>query len=79
MESLVYDMGVKDLFLYRNALNGKAGIQKSTCKACAPVRDLVVWLFILNVFKFCLPLGNSSAFPWRFAVVSWRTDFEIAL
>lgn len=68
---------VKDLFVYqkwmkRLYLNEKADVQKSTCKACAPVCEFVICPFILNVCKFIFLLGNSSAFPWCFAVVSWK-------
>lgn len=61
---------LRTYFCIRSALNGKAEVQKSICKACAPVCEFLVCLFILKVFKFCFPLGNSSAFPWCFAVVS---------
>jgi len=57
-------------FCTRNALNRRAEVQKSTYKICAPVCGFEVCLFILNVFKFHFLLGNSSAVPWRFAVVS---------
>lgn len=61
---------LRTYFCTTNALNGKTEVQKSTCKACAPVCEFVACLFIFNVFKFCFPLGNSSAFPWHLAVVS---------
>lgn len=68
---------LRTYFCTRNALNGKTEVQKSACKACVILCEFGVCVFILNVFKFHFPLGNCSAFPWHFAVVSWKPDIEI--
>lgn len=60
------------IYFCTSALNKKTEVQTSTCKACAPVCEFVICSFILNVCKFIFLLGNSSAFPWCFAVVSWK-------
>lgn len=63
---------VKDLFLCQKCPEWKAEVQESTCMTCSPVCEFVICSFILNACKFVFLLGNSSAFPWCFAVVSWE-------
>lgn len=60
-------------FCTKSALNEKLKSRSlPVWHALLYVCEFVICSFILNACKFVFLLGNSSAFPWCFAVVSWE-------
>lgn len=63
---------LKIYFCTWSALNEKGWSPEVYLYGMLSVCEFVICSFILNVCKFIFLLGDSSASPWCFAVVSWE-------
>lgn len=72
MENSFNGTVVKDLLLYQKCPEWKGWSTEVYLYGMLSVCEFVICSVILNVCKFIFLLGNSSAFPWCFAVVSWE-------